>query len=333
MIDLNGKRIIISRTDSIGDVMLTLPLCAWIKDNFQNTTVVFLGKSYTKPVVSCFKSVDEFIDWQEVEAQPKSIQLQTARDWNADVIIHVFPRKEIAVLAKKARIPVRVGTSHRNFHLLNCNERVNFTRKRSELHESQLNFHLMKPFGLKEIPSLEELSAYTRNFVAPKVDLPEELDQLDQYIILHPKSQGSAVEWPLEKYRELGDRLVELGYQVVITGTEKEGEMIRPLLMQKNNLIDATGKLDLYQLIAFISGSNALVACSTGPLHIAGFLNIRAVGLFAPRRPIHPGRWKPLGEKSTTLIFDENCETCKKGKACLCIQDIEIEQVVRALTH
>lgn len=332
MIDLSGKRVVISRTDSIGDVALTLPLCAWIKEHFPNTTILFLGRSYTEAVIRSFDGVDEFIDWSELEAQPKSVQLQMARDWNADVIIHVFPRKEIAVLAKRVKIPIRIGTSHRNFHLLNCNHRINFTRKGSDLHESQLNFHLLKPFGLNEIPSLAEVRNYGSKFHDPKVTIPETLRLNQKFVVLHPKSQGSAVEWPMEKYLELADQLIVRGYKVVFTGTEKEGEFIRPYLQDRNDFIDATGKMTLKELITFISTSDGLVACSTGPLHIAGLLNIPTVGLFAPRRPIHPGRWMPLGNKAITLVYKEDCPTCKKGKPCSCIQNIEVDRVITALT-
>lgn len=330
MIDLNFKRIVVSRTDSIGDVMLTLPLCAWIKQQFPNATVLFLGKTYTEPIIRAFDAIDGFLNWSEIENQPKSIKQQLVREWQADVIIHVFPRKEIAQLAKSAKIPIRVGTSHRNYHLLTCSHRVNFTRKRSNLHESQLNFNLLKPFGLDEIPGIEDVSKETKHFKAPNIELPETFKSLDNYVILHPKSQGSAVEWPIEKYVELGRQIQQKGFTTVFTGTEKEGELFRS---QLNGLsfVDATGKLTLDQLMVLISGASGFVACSTGPLHIAGFLGVRVVGLFAPRRPIHPGRWKPLGSNAVTIVNDPECEMCKKGKPCDCITKIESKRVLEML--
>ena len=36
--------IIISRTDNLGDVMLTLPLCGYIKSIAPETKIYFLGK-------------------------------------------------------------------------------------------------------------------------------------------------------------------------------------------------------------------------------------------------------------------------------------------------
>ena len=333
-IDLTDKRIIISRTDSIGDVMLTLPLCAWIKNNFKGVHIIFLGSLYTKPVVDCYSPIDEFVDWKEIENLPSGQQIELFRNLQADVIIHVFPKKEIASLAKKAKIEIRIGTSHRTFHFLTCSHRINFTRKKSLLHESQLNFELLRPFGLKEIPTLEELNLLTSNFITPIDELPEfiikELNT-NKNIILHPKSQGSAVEWGLENYRSLSLKLEKLGYTVFFTGTEKEGDQFRSSIHFNDHIIDTSGKLTLNQLIYFISICGSLVACSTGPLHIAGYLNCKAIGLYSPRKPIHPGRWRPLGSNVEILVNDENCEVCKKRKPCNCIEKISVERILELI--
>lgn len=335
-IDLTNKRIVISRTDSIGDVMLTLPLCAWIKQKFERVQIIFLGNSYTKSVIECFSSVDEFVDWKEIENLPSVQRVEFLKNLNVDVFVHIFPRKEIAALAKKAKIPVRIGTSHRTFHLLTCSHRPNFTRKKSDLHESQLNFELLRPLGLTEIPSLDSIIESTKLFHPPSLELPtfisEKLIRSTKSIILHPKSQGSAVEWPLEKYNQLAIELEKKGYTIFFTGTEKEGEAFRPHITFTDKVIDTSGKLSLSELITFISKSDGLVACSTGPLHIAGFLNIKTIGLFSPRKPIHPGRWKALGSNVHIIVNDENCETCKKGKSCTCIEKIGIERILEIIT-
>jgi heptosyltransferase-3 len=335
-IDLTDKRIIISRTDSIGDVMLTLQLCAWIKNNFKGVYIIFLGSLYTKPVVDCYLSVDEFIDWKEIENLPSGQQIESIRNLKADVIVHIFPKKEIASLAKKAKIDARIGTSHRTFHFLTCSHRINFTRKKSLLHESQLNFELLRPFGLTEIPSLEELNQLTSNFIAPLDELPEFITKKlntnkEKNIILHPKSQGSAVEWGLENYRSLSLKLEKLGYTIFFTGTEKEGDQYRSSIHFNDHIIDTSGKLTLNELIYFISICDSLVACSTGPLHIAGYLNCKTIGLFSPRKPIHPGRWRPLGSNVEILVNDENCEVCKKRKQCNCIEKISVERVLELI--
>lgn len=333
--NLTNKRVIISRTDSIGDVLLTLPLCAWIKSTYPTATVLFLGKGYTKSVVECYDQVDEFIDWKDFENQAKSEQIEKFRSLNADAIIHVFPNKDIASLAKKSRIPTRVGTSHRSYHLLTCTHRPNFTRKRSDLHESQLNHELLRPFGLVDVPSLEDISKATGHFHAPSVALPTFLSKALQNdgksIILHPKSQGSAREWPIEKYIELTNELINTGFTVFFTGTQAEGDAFRSQIPTHPKVIDTTGKLSLDELISFISKVDFLLACSTGPLHIAGYLGINTIGFFVPKRPIHPGRWKALGPNVSILVNDPECAICKKKSDCNCIADISVERVLNLL--
>jgi heptosyltransferase-3 len=328
----NIKRILISRTDSIGDVALTLPICVWLRQHFPKAELIYLGSAYTKPVITKFAGIDAFEDWsfiQKLEPQQQIIYLKQKR---IDVIIHVFPNKTIAHLAMKAGIPIRIGTAHRIFHWFSCNIRVHFSRKRSDLHESQLNFELLRPLGLKQVLSMNEINRLIVNqFLQSKLTLPEDIQNKfrahKNTIILHPKSQGSAIEWPIEKYFELALLLTNKDFQVFFSGTETEGLKFRSYIPRHENIIDLTGKLSLDEFMFVIQNAHALVACSTGPLHIAGLYGIHAIGLFSPRKPIHPGRWKPLGKNVSIMVFDENCPICKTGKYCTCISDIAVSEV------
>lgn len=328
----NIKRILISRTDSIGDVALTLPMCVWLKEQFPHAELIYLGKAYTKPVISKFAVIDAFEDWSSLENLNRIQQIQHFKKLKIDAIIHVFPNKLIAKLAYDSGIRLRIGTAHRSFHWLTCNKLLNFSRKRSFLHESQLNFKLLNPFGLKVVPSFNEINKLIENqFLQSKENLPgsilTSIQTTKNTVILHPKSQGSAVEWPLEKYIELALQLVSKDFIVIFSGTETEGITFRNAIPKHDNILDLTGKLSLEQYMALISKSHTLVACSTGPLHIAGLYNIHAIGLFSPRRPIHPGRWKPLGNNVSILVHDENCATCNAGKECTCISEITVAAV------
>lgn len=332
---MNIERIIISRTDSIGDVILTLPVCDWIKKHYPNAHIIFLGKNYTIPILNAYTAIDQVCDWNELESLPTVQRLSRFRELKADTILHVFPNKEIASLAKKVKIAHRIGTSHRSFHLLTCNHKVNFTRKRSDKHEAQLNFELLRPLGLKELPSMEDLIASTRLFQPAVQELPETIEQFirqhPDFVILHPKSQGSALEWPIENYVALGKLLNSKGIPVAFTGTEKEGVLFRGYLPSSDLTLDTSGSLTLEQLMTFIQRAKGIVACSTGPLHIAGYLGVKTVGLFSSRRPIHPGRWHAIGKDTHYLVNDEHCPTCAKGQECKCIEQISPQRVLEVL--
>lgn len=320
------KRIIISRTDSIGDVVLTLPLCIELKKLFPFSEIVFLCKTYTSPVIAHFSPVDEIITLEYLDSLNVKDRNHTLK---ADMIIHVFPNKKVAKWAFQAKIPTRIGTSHRWFHLIYCNQRIAFTRKNSPLHEAQLNLHLLKPLGLNIIPDFSEILDVSSNFKEIQEDEPKEM----KYIVIHPLSQGSAVEYPISKYVDLAQHLAHLGFHVLITGTSSEGERIGPAFNLIEGVENVCGKYSLTELIEVISKAYALVACSTGPLHIAGALNVKAIGLFSSRKPIHPGRWQPLGKHSKALVYDEACIKCASGAHCNCIELIPIEEISKAIVH
>lgn len=312
--------------------MLTLPTVAWLKETYPSCHITFLCRNYTKAIVSCFQGVDEVLTLEALETLPPQSRIEFIREQRFDIIVHVFPRKELAQLFKKAAVPARIGTSHRGFHLLTCNIRPSFSRKRSSEHEAQLNFELLRPLGIEKLPTFEQLNTWTKLFRVPNVALPETIEQALQQstktAVLHPKSQGSAREWPMEKYNDLANRLLADDTTVFFTGTEQEGAKFRETLPENIRIIDTTGKLTIEQLLVLLSRIDLLVACSTGPLHIAGFLEKRAIGLFSPRIPIHPGRWRALGERAIALVFDPDCPTCKAKKPCTCIEQISVENVL-----
>ncbi len=303
MIIKNPNTIVISRTDSIGDVSLTLPLAGILKTKFPQAKLIFLGDTYTKPILKCSKYIDEIWTWSDLRDMPAEIQLEWLKSQKVDVFIHVFPRREIARLVQKARIPHKIGTSHRLFHMLTCNHKVGFTRKNSDLHESQLNVKLLKPFGIQKIYSLEELFNLTgfENIEPLNPELGALFNPNKKNIIFHSKSKGSALEWGVSNFIKASKLLSSEKYQIFFTGTEDESKFFRHLLPKQNNIVDLSGKMSLDQLIAFISKADGLLAASTGPLHIAGLNNIHTFGLFTPRKPLHYGRWQPLGKKFSLI--------------------------------
>jgi ADP-heptose:LPS heptosyltransferase len=306
--------------------MLTLPMCVWLRTSFPNATIVFLCKKYTRPVVQCFQPVNEILLWEDLAPLTKK---ERKEKLSADVIIHVFPNKTIASWALFAGIPHRIGTSHRWYHTLFCNHRPSFTRLHSPLHESQLNFHLLKPLGLDEIPDFDAICSMKNQFLP----LEEKIPTFANYVILHPLSQGSAMEYPIEKYEALASELTQKGKTVLITGTHQENQRIQGAFAGIPNVHNLMGELSLSQLICLIQGAYSLIACSTGPLHIAGALNVKTIGLFSPRKPIHPGRWKPLGTDAHALVFDQACQKCFKGEECNCIQKISTAEIVQVVLN
>jgi ADP-heptose:LPS heptosyltransferase len=308
-------------------------MAGFIKQHFPTYRVIFLGRSYTKDVVSISEYVDEFVNFDDFEKIEKEKQKEWLNKFNIDTIVHVFPNKKIAHLAKSLQIKTRVGTTNRFYHWFTCNKLIRLSRRNSNLHEAQLNLQLLSFLKLNTLVQLITIPAlYGFNKVPNlKFDLLNAIDSNKTKVILHPKSKGSAKEWGLANFKELISKLPNEKYQVFISGTNDDALKMKDFLEEQTSVINLCGRLSLLEFIVFINQCDVMIAASTGPLHIAAALNKTAIGLFSSKRPMHPGRWAPIGLKAKALVYDENCEQCKAGLDCFCIEKIEPQRVINLL--
>ena len=340
---------LVSRPDAIGDVVLTLPVAGWLKQHYAGCRVVLIGRRYTAAVAAACPWVDEFLSLDELEelAEPAVVSMLEARAmeeaqvaklraYQAQAIIHVFPNKLLAQRARQAGIPLRIGTRNRWWHWLTCNRLVALSRRHSPLHEAQLNMQLLAPLGCPTPLALAEVAALVR--LRPAMPLRPRWQLLlaarrpgQLNVVLHPRSRGSAREWGLPHFGQLARLLHTAGHRVFISGTREEGAELADWLRENADFLaaDLTGQLDLPEFIAFLAAADGIVAGSTGPLHLAAALGRHALGLYPPIKPMHPGRWGPLGPHADYLVFDRpECQDCRaRPAACTCIKAIEAATV------
>lgn len=293
-------RIGIARTDSIGDVVLTLPMAGVLKEHFPKAELVFIGRSYTVPIIQCSEHIDEVANWDDVKSDSPRTQTEWLKRMQLDAIVFALPEKALMAASANAGIPWRVATGRRAHSWKYANKRVWFSRRKSDLHEGELNLKLLKPFGIGTVSSAQ-LHQYYGFSKLP--ELPQKWNKTDKIrVVIHPKSQGSAVEWGDANFASLIHLLNSKNIEIAITGTEKEFELVAESLpFYQTNVVNTMGKMSLPELVAFINSADVLVAASTGPLHIAAACEVHAIGLYTPQRPMHPGRWKPLGTNANYL--------------------------------
>ncbi len=324
------SNILISRTDSIGDVVLTLPLAGLLKQYLPEVKIGFLGRKYTAPVINACEFVDVFVDVEDFLQNDPTICGEPVQ-----CILHVFPEKKIAARAKKLHIPLRVGTRNRFYHWLMCNKLLSLSRKKSFRHEALLNLEFLKVFDITPPGSMDQLYNY---FGLTKLEplRPEFSGLLSSSrfnLIIHPKSQGSAREWPLHYFTQLIGSLEKEKFKIFISGTKAEGKLMQSFLIENANAVtDITDKMDLKQFISFINECEGLLANSTGPLHLAAVLGKVAFGIYPPIWPMNPVRWAPVGPKARAFVMDKNCDDCRTqpGK-CHCILELTPQIIANAL--
>jgi ADP-heptose:LPS heptosyltransferase len=321
--------LIISRTDAIGDVCLTLPAIGWLKSLHPEWRITLLVKAYAAPVARACHWVDE------VAVLPESMNADQLSDWlrdlQADHIVHVFPNRRIAKAARQAGIPRRSGVWGRVYHWLNCNNRVWLSRARSTHHEAYLNLLLLAKVLNILCPNDGQWRQQARTWAGLSALSPD-AKALHKDIVPHPYSRGNGREWPIAHFAQLAHLIVLDGWRPVVGGTSADAvTFAADQYLFPAACVSVMGADSLDQYMLRIGAAAGLVASSTGPLHIAALMGKPAVGVYAPKPLIHQQRWGAIGPSSTNLQAPGPCEAVCSNRDCACMRAISPDQVWQAL--
>jgi heptosyltransferase-2 len=326
------SNVLVARTDRLGDVILTLPVFAALREFFPQARLSFLLQSYTAELIEGHPLVDEVI---RCDVLPRSELLRLVRSKMFDAAIAAYPTWSVAWLLFRARIPIRVGSGYRPYSLL-------FTHRRYEhrhlalQHESEYNLNLLCALGVDPLaigpPQVSLPISATLRRESLEIAAHAGVDFSKPVVVIHPGSGGSAWDWPLERFAELG-KLLRAGHDVtiVITGSESEQSIAEHLVqMIGGSAFSLAGKFTLKQLTAFLSNASVVVANSTGPIHIAAAVGTAVVGLYPNVPPMTPRRWSPLTEKKQILV-PHNDKISIRATPHEQMMSISAEEVFRAV--
>ncbi len=331
------QRILVVRTDRIGDVVLTLPMIPIIKSAFPLSSISFLLRSYTQDLAKGQEGLEEVLLYDS-DGREKSFfrMLGELRRKRFDVVIVTYPTVRLALLMFLAGIPVRVGTGYRWYSIL-LNKRVYEHRKTAEKHEAEYNIGLLKAIGIENPVSGKPRLPVTEEGRAEALrrmhSLP--LKPHARLVILHPGSGGSARDWKARRFGELAGVLSNRGHNVLITGGPGESELVRNVVdLSGNRAFELREALPLNVLTALLASADVFVSNSTGPLHIAAATGIPVVAFYPPIIQCSSRRWGPLTDKK--IIFEPSsieCPVCLGGK-CRgddCMDLISVDEAAKAV--
>ena len=329
------KNILIVRTDRIGDVVLTLPLTGIIKKHYPGCKVSFLVRDYTKDILANHPFVDEIIILKEKNGGIDIFEnLKKISSKNFDVCIIVNPTFVTALILFLSRIKKRIGTGYRWYSFF-FNQKVFEHRKYAEKHEVEFNLSLLQKIGIKETASEENISYHLSidNKALEYVNqilINEKIDSKKPLVIIHPGSGGSSIDLPVEKFIQLTKKIIDDGFQVVITGNTNEMEICSRLVLS-DKVKNLAGKFNLVQLTALISMSAIFISNSTGPIHIAAALGKFTVGFYPKILSCSKERWAPYTNKKLIYNPELDCKNCnrKQCEQLNCMESIDINVVYK----
>ncbi|PWB75879.1 hypothetical protein C3F09_01845 [candidate division GN15 bacterium] len=327
----DGARILISRSDKLGDLVLALPFVESMKLRYTECQIDVLASLYASPILENNKLIDKIVRVQNDQLLSNKLYkkdlLHKLKLAKYDVVIALFPERQICGLFYKAGIPYRIGTAGR-FHSVLFNYRLFHSRKSNRKHESQYNLDFLRFF--RPGPTATTPMVYpTEKELRNARRILREVGVEDNFVVLHPGSGGSAECWPPENFVQLYRKLRDAGLNIVVSGSDQEGEMIDEIAWRKNiEVRKITGATDLRTLAAVLSLASTVVANSTGPLHLAVAVGTKVVGLYPSREVMSPVRWGPLGEGHQVIQPAVSRCTCPP-KHCRCMESISVDQVYR----
>lgn len=317
---LKPQRVLVVRTDRLGDVILSLPVLTALKESFPGVHVAMLLRPYTAELIEGYPDVDEILLFGEPTKWQSFWRIQDWVRWlrrhHFDTVLFLHPKPLPALLAFLARIPCRVGTGYRAYSFL-FNKKIFHHRKSGTRHELEFNLDLAEKIGarLKEVTFKIQIPP-TAFAIADDFLKENHFSREQKLVILHPGSGGSAKDWPLEKFVALNDRLhSEAGVKTIVTGGPDEIELIQQAVGQMRFKPAVwSGSHGLKALAALIHQANLFISNSTGPLHLAVALGTPVIGFYCPIVPCLPRRWGPYGHADSVLTPPvEACQKCSKN--------------------
>ncbi len=321
----DGDKILISRTDKLGDLVLALPFIETFKKRYPKCKVDVMASLYASPILEHNKSINKILRVQNDQLLSNNLYrkdlLQKIKKEKYNIVVVLYPERQISRLYHKAEIPIRIGTAGR-FHSIFFNTRLMHSRRKNIKHESVYNLDFMSFFKSGESVKVPKVYLTEKDDAGAKRILANAGISGD-FAVMHPGSGGSAEAWSSENFMYLYKELTDKGVSVVVSGSEKEGDMFDSLshTIGGSDLRKITGSTDLRALAAVLSLAKVVVANSTGPLHLAVAVGTSTVGLYPNKLSMSPTRWGPLGENHIVLQPEGDCQ-CPNGK-CLCMETIE----------
>ena len=332
------SRILVVRTDRLGDVILTLPVFIALRRCFPGARLAMLAGRYAGGIVVGYPPVDEILWYDDAGGLvPFRVMMARLRSGRFDAVVIVHPTPRLALLAFLARIPVRIGTGFRFFSFL-FNRRVYMHRKTAERHEVEYNLALLAPLGCAAVPGKPldvplDIPPGARERAAT---LLENAGVTGRFAVIHPGSGGSAREWPPENFGLLARRFIErMNLAVVVTGTGGESGRVEEVVRATSGrAVNLAGLLSVKELAALLQKASLLVANSTGPLHVGVAVGTPVVGLF-PQIPVMGSRrWGPYTDNARVLVGEgpPDCDECSgnAGIPCACMASVTVEKAYEA---
>jgi lipopolysaccharide heptosyltransferase II len=313
------------RLDALGDVLMTTPTFRALKESRPGRRLTLLTSPAGAAVARFVPEVDDVIvydaPWMKATAPRRDstpdralADSLRARGFDGAVVFTVYSQNPLpsAFLCYLADVPRRLAHCHENPYQLLTDWVKDPEPEQTVRHEVRRQLDLVAAVGCTTTD--ERLS-----FRVPQDARERLLRLLDKiglnrrapWLVIHPGASAPSRRYSSESFaRAAGALATEDGWQVVLTGSDGERELVERVRGAMGAPSwSLAGRLDLAELGALLELAPLLIANNTGPVHLAAAVGTPVVDLYALTNPQHT----PWGVPHRVLSHDVPCRYCYKS--------------------
>jgi ADP-heptose:LPS heptosyltransferase len=343
---LAARNILAVRPDNIGDVVMLGPALRAVKETSPTAHITLLaspGGATAAPLLPWVDDVMvERVVWQDVggripfdpDRERALIARLAERHFDAALIFTSFSQSPHtpAYLCYLAGVPLRAGES-KEFGGSALTDELRGAP--DEMHQVERNLRLVEHLGF--VAGDRRMRVWLSD--GDRAEARRLLEGIGiatdtPYVLLHPGASAQARRYPVERYGEVARLLHEHGRQTVVTGVERERELLQTIARVAPWTPQITGEQTLRSYAALIEGAALIICNDTLPMHLADALLTPAAVLYAGTELDE--QWRPRFTRHTLLRRPTPCQPCYLfecpiGQPCLAIPPDEVVRAAESL--
>lgn len=284
--------ILVTRHDKIGDFITILPMLKILKTNTNHRVLVLVSKiNYD---LAC--SID-YIDDVILYTQDSWLLSKEIRQHNIDASISCFIDSHLGWLLFLSDIKTRIAPATKLAQVY-FNKTIKQRRAQVNKTEWEYNIDLLKVL----FPEIDcQLKRPFLTFAKPSANLQQKT------IAFHPGFGGSSDgNLTLEDYLKLAKSIAnKQDIKIVFTFGPDDGDSkayIETHIDFPAELIDS--KMSLVDFCKLIATFDVFVSTSTGPMHLAGALNIKTLSFFGDSLFASSKRWATISDPKKQANYE-----------------------------
>lgn len=333
------QKILIVRTDRIGDVLLSTPVIKALRRHFPQSYIAVMVRPYARDIVLGNPYLDEVIVYDKY-GRERSLYRTIQFAWGLrkkrfDLALILHPTNRVNLVTFLAGISKRIGFNRKLGFLVT--DKIEHKKQEGKKHELEYTLDVVRRLGISAedrslfMPIRKDSEIYIEKFLTSSG-----VQEGKRLIALHPGASCPSKLWPVERFAQVADKLIdEFKLKAVVVAGPDDVETGKGLVkLIRSSCIDAVGKTTVSQLASLLRRCCLFISNDSGPVHIATAVGVPVVAVFGRKQPgLSPRRWGPTGEHDVILHKDVGCDeclahNCEKGFACL--QAVSTEEVVSA---